>query len=86
MKKQKYSCGYENSPKWLRRILSYKFDCCCQDHDKDYEKETKLTQSQADVKFRDCMRKKAGKNLFWILIAWIFYLAVKIGGKKAYKK
>ena len=39
---QKYHCGPENAPKWVRRILSYKFNASCKIHDMDYSKDSCL--------------------------------------------
>ena len=85
MKKQ-YYCGYEDSPEWARKLLSKKFNASCRIHDFDYEPNTPYTQAKADVRFRNHMLRQAGKNPFWIFVAYTYYLAVIWGGKKAYKK
>ena len=83
--KQKYHCGYKNSPKWLRRIASYKFNASCLLHDMNYRDNTRFSQLQADIKFLEHTLRQAEGSKFWTLMAYTYFFIVRILGKKAYK-
>ena len=81
----KYYCGYKKSPKFIRKILSYKFNESCKIHDENYSKKSELTRYEADDKFlKDC-KKQANGNKFWIIMAYLYYFSVKLLGKIAFK-
>ena len=84
-KGQKHHCGNVNAPKWIRKILSCKFNASCRLHDIHYGKNTKYSRKVADLKFKKNMLKQAKNNVVWKVLANIFYLTVRILGKKAYK-
>tara|TARA_R110000851_G_scaffold116166_1_gene242250 strand:+ start:262 stop:534 length:273 start_codon:yes stop_codon:yes gene_type:complete len=83
-KKPKQYCGYEDSPEWTRKLMSGKFNTSCRIHDLDYGEKTPFSRSKADVRFRNHMLKQAKRSPFWITMAYIYYLGVIWGGKKAY--
>lgn len=86
MKKDKnYYCGYEDSPEWIRKFMSSKFNASCKIHDLDYNSDSQYYREKADVRFRDHMLRQAGKNLFWITVAYLYYLAVIWGGNRAFR-
>jgi hypothetical protein len=78
--KRKDYCGPYWMPKWLRRILSNKFNASCKIHDLDYAT-TRFTRDEADARFQDHMNKQAKNSLKWRLVAFIYYVMVRIGGK-----
>lgn len=75
-----YYCGSRDMPKWLRKILSYKFNDSCMIHDKDYSG-TKFTKEEADNKFLENMLEQADGSPFWSAMAYAYYWAAKYYGK-----
>lgn len=84
-KGQKYHCGPTNAPKWLRKALSYKFNESCEIHDRNYAPDSTIAQRKADRKFLRDMIKQSRLNIFWILIALIYYITVRLFGQLRYK-
>lgn len=82
---QKYHCGYKESPEWLRKLMSYKFNASCLIHDLDYRPNTKFSQLQADLRFLEHTLRQAKDSKFWVVMAYVFFFVVRIMGKKAYK-
>lgn len=82
---QDYHCGSKNSPKWLRRILSVWFNEPCRLHDKDYNVKTKKTRKEADNHFKKRMLRVSKNNKLLIVLAHIYYIAVRLFGRKKYK-
>ncbi len=84
MKRRDY-CGPYWMPSFLRRILSSKFNASCKIHDLDYET-TRFTRDEADARFQDHMNRQSGMNYVWRLIAFMYYTAVRVGGKLSWGK
>jgi hypothetical protein len=60
----------------------HNFSACCIEHDIHYrENPDHITRGEADARLRRCI---AGKN--HATLAWIYWLAVRIFGRKAWKK
>lgn len=81
--KNKYYCGAWWTPKWIRKIISTKFNASCKVHDLDY-KTTKFTREEADTRFLLHMIRQAKGSIFWEVIATFFYLFVRMLGKLSY--
>jgi len=81
----KYYCGYKKSPKFIRKMLSYKFNDSCKIHDKNYNKNSKMTRYEADKIFLEDCKKQAKGSLFWLIMAYLYYFSVKLLGKIAFK-
>ncbi|NVM37758.1 MAG: hypothetical protein HWN81_19355 [Candidatus Lokiarchaeota archaeon] len=79
----KYYCGSWWTPRWVRRILSVKFNASCKVHDLDYHT-TKFTREEADTRFLLHMVKQAKGSIFWEIIATLFYIFVRMLGKLSY--
>ena len=80
MKKEKYYCGATWTPKWIRRILSIRFNASCKIHDLDYES-TRFDREEADTRFLLHMIRQSKGNIFWEMIATIYYIFVRMLGK-----
>lgn len=80
MKKEKYYCGATWTPKWIRRILSIRFNASCKIHDLDYES-TRFDREEADTRFLLHMIRQSKGNIFWEIIATIYYIFVRMLGK-----
>lgn len=78
-------CGPYWLPAFMRRFLSSKFNASCKIHDMDYESD-KYTQQDADVRFIRNMIKQCKGRYLWEVVAVIFFLAVRAGGKISWKK
>jgi len=81
--KEDYYCGAWWTPKWIRRILSFKFNASCKIHDLDY-KTTRFTREEADTRFLLHMIRQAKGSILWEGFATIFYLFVRFLGKLSY--
>ena len=78
-------CGPFWMPSFLRKWASSKFNASCKIHDMDYGS-PKYTQKDADSRFLYHMMKQASGSMFWIIVAFCFYLMVRAGGWISYKK
>ena len=81
--KDQYYCGAWWTPKFIRRILSVRFNASCKIHDLDY-KTTRFTREEADTRFLLHMIRQAKSSVFWEVIATIFYISVRILGKLSF--
>jgi hypothetical protein len=81
--KNTYYCGAWWTPKWIRRILSVKFNASCKVHDMDY-KTTRFTREEADTRFLLHMIRQAKGSVVWEITATMFYLFVRMLGKLSY--
>ena len=72
-----YYCGLYKWPKGLRKILSKRFNSSCMLHDIHHVSGV-IDFKKADLIFLQNAKEQAGKNLFWILTAYVFYGAVRI--------
>lgn len=72
-----YYCGLYSWPKWFRKILSKKFNSSCMLHDIQHVSEV-VDNKTADLIFLQNTKQQAGKNPFWLLTAYVFYVAVRI--------
>jgi len=79
-REHKDHCGPYWMPRWIRRILSSKFNASCKIHDLDYIT-TRFTRDEADARFQDHMNRQAKSSLKWRFIAFCYYIAVRVGGK-----
>ena len=52
---------------WFDGWFGLDWSSCCEEHDKDYEKQDK-TKKEVDCKFYNCLKKKAGKLMAWIML------------------
>ena len=77
--KERYHCGSWWLPKWVRKILSVKFNASCYIHDLDY-KRTRTEKEEADTRFLLNMIKQSKGSIFLEIIATIFYIIVRILG------
>jgi len=85
MSSKKYYCGPYWIPSKVRRIVSSKFNASCKIHDMDYES-MKYGQKQADKRFRAHALRQAGNHIGWRIVARLFYIMVRVGGKLSYGK
>lgn len=81
--KNTYYCGAWWTPKWIRRMLSVRFNASCKVHDLDY-KTTKFTREEADTRFLLHMIRQAKGSIVWEVIATLFYVSVRMLGKLSY--
>ena len=80
----KYYCGSWWTPKFIRRILSVKFNASCKIHDLDY-KSKKFDREEADTRFLLHMVRKSKKSLIFEVLATIYYIFVRMLGKLSWK-
>lgn len=83
--KQKYYCGAWWVPKFIRKILSVRFNASCKIHDLDYMNK-EITREESDVKFLLNMIRQSKGSIFFEFIATLFYIFVRILGKISWKK
>ena len=83
IEKNKYHCGAWWTPRWIRRIISVRFNASCKVHDMDYLT-TRFTREESDTRFLLHMIRQAKSSVFWEIIATIFYLSVRMLGKLSY--
>jgi hypothetical protein len=81
--KNSYYCGPWWTPKFVRRILSVKFNASCKVHDLDY-KTTRFTREESDTRFLLHMIRQAKSSVFWEINATLFYVSVRLLGKLFY--
>ena len=72
-----YYCGLYKWPKGLRKILSKRFNISCMLHDIQHVSGV-IDYKEADRMFLKNAKEQAGRNDFWILMAYVFYGAVRI--------
>lgn len=77
--KEKYHCGAWWVPKFIRRLLSIKFNESCLIHDLDYENE-QISRKESDKKFLLNMIEQANGNFGLKSLAFSFYIFVRILG------
>ena len=70
-------CGTPMMPKWIRSVISVKFNKSCKIHDVYYESLI-IDNEDADLIFLEHMKLQAGKSVYWKCIAYIMFLAVRI--------
>jgi hypothetical protein len=78
-------CGPYWMPSFMRRFLSSKFNASCKIHDLDYESQ-KFSQREADIRFITHMIKQCDGKFFWEVLAVLYFLSVRIGGKISFNK
>lgn len=78
--KKKYYCGAWWTPKFIRRILSIRFNASCKIHDLDY-KSKEFDREEADTRFLLHMVRQSKKSLVFEVLATIYYIFVRILGK-----
>ena len=83
--KHKFYCGPWWMPRWLRRILSFKFNASCKVHDLDYASR-EFSRIEADDRFLLHMIRQAKSSLFWEIYAMSYYILVRILGKLSWDK
>jgi len=83
--KQKYYCGAWWVPKFIRKILSFKFNASCKIHDLDYISKD-ITREESDVKFLLNMIRQSNGSAFFEICATFFYIFVRILGKLSWGK
>jgi len=81
--KAQYHCGAWWTPKWIRRIISARFNASCKVHDLDYNT-TRFSREESDTRFLLHMVRQSKGSIFWEIIATVFYLSVRILGKLSY--
>ena len=79
-KKTKYYCGSWWVPRFIRKILSIKFDASCRIHDLDY-RHKEFKREEADTRFLFHMIRQSKNSVFWEFIATAFYIFVRVLGK-----
>jgi len=84
-KDRKDYCGPYWMPSFLRKAVSSKFNASCKIHDMDYASR-QYSRSEADKRFREHSLRQAGSHKGWRILARIFYLLVRIGGRISYGK
>ena len=77
-------CGPYWMPSFMRKWLSSKFNASCKIHDRDYEKG--IPQEKADFRFIQHLYRQSKGRFFWEVVACIFFLMVRAGGKISWKK
>ena len=81
-----YYCGLYRWPKWLRKILSKKFNASCMLHDIHHVSQIIDDKTSDKIFLENCKKQSVG-NLFWECIAYVFYVAVRILSKtKKFRK
>lgn len=78
-------CGPYWMPAKLRKLVSNKFNASCKIHDLDYDS-MKYSRKEADYRFLLNMKKQAKNNILFKIVAYAFYLMVRIGGSISWKK
>lgn len=78
-------CGPFWIPSWMRKFLSNRFNASCYIHDKDYIS-CKMTRLQADNRFLEHMLRQVKGKIFPTILAYCFYVMVRIGGWISYNK
>lgn len=78
--KETYYCGAWWTPKFIRRILSVKFNASCKIHDLDY-KTVKFSREEADTRFLLHMVRQAKGSILSEVLATVFYIFVRMMGK-----
>lgn len=73
----KYYCGKYSLPRWVRKLLSPRFNESCKIHDIHHVTEI-VTHQEADRIFLENMKHQAGSNLYWKVMARVYYVAVCI--------
>jgi hypothetical protein len=53
---------------------------CCDEHDISYQS-GRMSRREADKQLRRCIRSKG-----WIVMPWVFWLAVRVFGRRYYKR
>jgi hypothetical protein len=83
--KQKYYCGAWWVPKFIRRILSFKFNASCKIHDLDYGSK-EFDREETDKRFLCHMIRQSKNNIFYEVLAAFFYISVRLLGKLSWGK
>ena len=84
-RERKDYCGPYWMPSKLRRAVSSKFNASCKIHDLDYDSK-KYSRKQADNRFLKHMKKQAKSNILLKIVAYFFYISVRIGGAISWKR
>jgi len=53
----------------------------CKEHDEEY-RDREISRKEADIQFRENIKAKGGIGMF--VIAWIYYIGVRLFGKSHY--
>jgi hypothetical protein len=71
-------CGVNKfTPRWLRKILSARFNLSCIIHDIHHGSKI-ISYREADLIFLSNMKKQAGSSLYWNINAYVYYTAVSL--------
>ena len=81
---EKYCCGPDYLPDWLRKYLSKKFDIACLWHDYHYETKEK-SRRESDDYFLEQMISLS-KTRWDRIIAYTFYYICRLFGWSRYGK
>lgn len=82
---EEFYCGPKHAPKWIKKLLSSKFNTSCKIHDNQYKKASKYTRREADKLFLQNMLTEASNSKYWTLAAYLYYYIVKLWGWYYYK-
>jgi len=77
---KKYYCGALWVPRWIRKILSIKFNASCKIHDLDYSS-TRFDREEADTRFLLHMIRQSKNSFSCEVVATMYYLFVRMLGK-----
>tara|TARA_R110000772_G_scaffold242529_1_gene355138 strand:+ start:119 stop:433 length:315 start_codon:yes stop_codon:yes gene_type:complete len=81
--KKQYYCGSWWTPRFIRKILSFRFNASCKIHDLDYASK-EFDREEADTRFLLHMVRQSKGSFFFELIATVFYIFVRMLGKLSY--
>ena len=84
-KKHRYYCGAWWVPRWIRKILSIKFNASCRVHDLDYASGS-FTREEVDTRFLLHMIRQSKESVFWEIMATFFYIFVRLLGKFSWRR
>jgi hypothetical protein len=70
-------CGQDWMPKFIRCLLSHKFNASCKVHD-IYYMTSCIDNEDADVIFLDHMLMQAGESLVWRSVAYLMFIKVRV--------
>lgn len=88
------SCGPGKVGDWF--VPDGNWDDCCEEHDEGYAEGDQVQgfwarfndRRKKDAKLRKCMKKKRLPGTKWRyrVIPWVFWIAVRLGGRSSYAK
>lgn len=87
------SCGPGKFGNWIvpDSPLGLKLGQCCKFHDSLYQDPMSFTRRECDQKFLECMQKRVRqypwvRRAFYFAVVWSYYLSVRAGGWRAWKR